>query len=59
MEGFECLSATQKVWKPPVFELVAAIIHWMIAFRWVQIPSIAKQKDHPRVVFLLGGDGGI
>ena len=59
MEGFDCLSASQKVWKPPIIELVAAIIHRLIEFRWVQIPSIAKQKDHPRVDFLLGGDGGI
>ncbi len=28
----------QSVWLPPVFELVAARCHWLLAFRWVRVP---------------------
>ena len=42
-EGFDYIFASlgrQKSKKPPVFELVAAICHRHIAFRWVRIPTL-------------------
>ena len=42
--GLDCLFAPlgQKVRMPPVFELVAATVHWTVAFRWVQAPTAKR-----------------
>jgi hypothetical protein len=46
MEGFDGRSALRNVWRPPVFELVAATVHRTVAFRLAQISSIEAKNTH-------------
>ena len=57
--GLDCRFAPfggQIVSLPPVFELVAAICHWHIAFRWVRVLLSAKRKSPPKGGAAFEGD---
>ena len=60
-EGFDNIFACksrQKSKKPPVFELVAAICHWHIAFDWFESPPSKKHSTTDVVECFLAEDEG-
>ena len=58
MEGFDCLSASQKVWcrsrQAGNEQQSTGLLH-LIGSN----PTIANKKTTPKGGFLIGGDGGI